>query len=339
MKTSGQLSRADVIAVFVCLLVLGAVGFATDNLLQEYERRVACGANLRALATAHVVYANDYEDQYVVQGRGGGRWAKTTPGWANPAKDWSGESELTVGASLYLLVRESDVAPESFVCPGSLEKPFDGDNPDGVDILELWDFGSIDYHNTGPKNCVSYSYQQPYSPYPAHGAKPWSYVVMSDKSPWYDSTIRKGTPSDGDWKEHVGYIVWDDAVRGDRDWQLEVGNSRTHWRDGQNVMFADGHVDFVLRPDVAVRHDNMFTPAGGLDGSSPDYIRIGQMPDPYGIGYGEPMSRDDSFLVNDDENNPCYADQPGDINGDCNVDMGDFAILSEYWMESTRVED
>ena len=334
------MSRADVIAVSVCLLFLGAVGFATDNLLQEYERRVACGANLRALVAAHVIYANDYEDEFPRQGGGGNnRWTSTTPGWSNPAKDWSGDDDVTVGASLYLLVREADVNPGIFVCPSSLEKAFDGDNPSGLDLVELWDFGSIDYLNTGPKNCVSYSYQQPYSDYPADGTKSWSYAVMSDRSPWYDSTIRKGTPSDGDWKEHVGYIVWDDAVRGDRDWQLEVGNSRTHWRDGQNVMFGDGHVDFTLRPDVAVRHDNMFTPAGGADESSPDYIRIGQMPAPYGIGYGEPMSSDDSFLVNDDENNPCYADQPGDTNADCNVDMKDLAVIVEHWLESTRVED
>ncbi len=178
------MSRADVIAVFVCLLFMGAVGLATDNLLEEYERRVACGANLKALATAQVVYANDYDDMYVVQGWGDRRWGRTTPGWYDPAKDWSGEPELTVGASLYLLVRESDVNPESFVCPGSLEEPFDGDNPDGVDILELWDFGSIDYHNTGPKNCVSYSYQQPYSLYPANDRRPWSFAIMSDRSPW-----------------------------------------------------------------------------------------------------------------------------------------------------------
>jgi hypothetical protein len=340
-KTFGPLSRADVAVVIVCILFLVATGYAADSLLREYERRVACGANLRALATAQTIYANDYEDEFAVQGRGLGRWGKTTPDWYDPDKEWKwgADNELTVGASLYLLVREADVDPEKFVCPGSSEKPFDGSNPNEAALEELWDFGAVDYGDTGPKNCVSYSYQQPYSPFSADSTKSWAYAVMSDKSPWYDSSIRKGTPSDSDWKEHVGYIFWNDAVRGDRDWQLRVGNSQRHWRDGQNVMFTDGHVEFVLRPDVGVKHDNIFTPAGGPDSSIADYVRIGQMPVPYGIGYGEPTTSDDSFLVNDDENNPCYADQPGDMNGDCNVDVQDLAVISEHWLESTRVED
>jgi prepilin-type processing-associated H-X9-DG protein len=205
--------------------------------------------------------------------------------------------------------------------------------------VELWDFGSVDYQNTGPRNCVSYSYQYPFNRrFAADGTKSAAFAVMSDRNPWMDSKIRKGTPSDYDWKKRVGYIVWNDAVRGDRDWQLQVGNSPTHQREGQNVLFADGHSSYEVRTDVGVTHDNMFTPQG-TGPSSTDSIRIGQMPDPYGIGYGEPARSTDSFLVNDDEIYPCFGDQPGDLNGDCTVDAADLAILSRYWMESTRVED
>jgi prepilin-type processing-associated H-X9-DG protein len=340
MDTAGRLSRAEVIVIALCVLTAAVVVNATDDLLQEYERRIACASNLKALATAQCVYANDYEDRFARQrGWQASHWTRTTPGWDDPQKVWGWQnSEVTVGASLYLLVREVDVNPALFVCPASGQRAYDGSNPNDVDMLELWDFGSIDYKGTGPKNCVSYSYQMPYSPYAADQGRPWSFAVMADRSPWYDSAIRKGTPSEGKWKEHVGYIVWDDAVRGDRDWQLEVGNSETHWRDGQNVFFADGHVEFVLRPDVGVRQDNIFTPQGGAEGGGPDFRRMGQMPHPYGIGYGQPQTEDDSFLVSDDENNPCSADQPGDLNADCSVDMGDLAALSEHWLESTRVD-
>ena len=339
MKTSGQMSRADVITVMVCLLIFAMTGYAMDHLQREYENRLICSSNLRGLGTAQMVYANDYDDAYAKAGGGGNnRWAKNTPGWYDPDKDWSGDDDVTVGASLYLLVREADVSPRSFVCPSSSREWFDGSNPDALDYTELWDFGSEDYLNTGPKNCVSYSYHHPFGRFAADGTRSAAFAVMSDRSPWYDSKIRKGPASDGDWKKRVGYIVWNDALRGDRDWQLRVGNSPTHLREVQGVLFADGHVEFTERSDVGVRHDNMFTPQGPW-ASTEDYIRIGQMPDPYGIGYGEPHGSSDSFLVNDDEINPCFADQPGDVNGDCNVDFGDLAILSRYWMESTRVED
>jgi prepilin-type processing-associated H-X9-DG protein len=228
------------------------------------------------------------------------------------------------------------VSLESFVCPSSSQVAYDGQNSNASnpDIVDLWDFGSVDFQNTGPRNCVSYSYHLPYSNYPA-GVSGSSFAVMADKNPWYDSQIRKGEATDYDWKQRVAYIVWNDSIRGDRDWQLEVGNAQTHLRDGQNVSYGDGHVSWESRSDVGITHDNIYTTQ--IDSTS-DGVRIGTIPDPHEIGSGQPLNASDSFLVNDDLINPCYADQPGDLNKDCTVDVGDLAILSKYWMESTNVD-
>jgi hypothetical protein len=340
MEAVGRLSRGEVAVIAACVVLGAMVVFAADDLLREAENRVVCGSNLKGLGTAQRVYANDYEDRYAqAGGRGQNRWAKTTPGWYDAARNWSGDDDVTVGASLYLLVREADVHPRSFVCPSSEQKVFDGSNPAWLDYVALWDFGSTDFQDTGPRNCVSYSYHLPYCRFPATDSLSGAFAVMADKSPWYESRIRKGRPSDVDWKKRVGYIVWNDALRGDRDWQLRVGNSMTHLREGQNMLFGDGHTSYEIRADVGMQRDNAFTPQGGAAPETPDYYRTGQMPQPYGIGYGEPASRYDSFLVNDDENNPCSTDQPGDVNGDCTVDMGDLAVVSEHWLESTKVEE
>ncbi len=338
MNRTGQLTRCDAVAILACVLLLALAGYATARLLTEEGRRVVCGTNLKGLGTAQVVYANDYEDAYTVAGGGGNnRWAKKTPGWYDPDKDWSGDDDVTVGASLYLLVREADVSPRSFVCPSSVQTVFDGSNPNNLDLVELWDFGAEDYQGTGPKNCVSYSYHHPFGRFAADGTRSAAFAIMADRNPWYDSAIRKGPASADDWFDKVGYLVpyYTGPVE---EWQIKVANAQPHLREGQNVMFGDGHSAYEQYPDIGVKHDNLFTPRG-TEASTEDNIRIGRMPDPYGIGYGEPVNSSDSFLVNDDEINPCFADQPGDMNGDCRVDFEDMAILSRYWMESTRVED
>ena len=48
---------------------------------------------------------------------------------------------MSIGASLYLLVREADVSPKSFVCGAGGQSAYDGKNPSDADLVELWDFG------------------------------------------------------------------------------------------------------------------------------------------------------------------------------------------------------
>ena len=52
--------------------------------------------------------------------------------------------------------------------------------------------------------------------------------------------------------------------------------------DGQNVLFADGHVDFELTPIVGVDHDNIYTLM--TDKASLEGRLVGS--DPFGNGGG-----------------------------------------------------
>jgi prepilin-type processing-associated H-X9-DG protein len=45
--------------------------------------------------------------------------------------------------------------------------------------------------------------------------------------------------------------------------EMKAVNSRNHDGDGQNVMFGDGHVEFLQNPFVGVGRDNIYTAAGG----------------------------------------------------------------------------
>jgi prepilin-type processing-associated H-X9-DG protein len=284
-----------------------------------------CGTNLKGLGTAMMVYANDYDDEFPIQGgEGTPAWTTGTDEFFNPDKDWSTARGITVGASLYLLVREADVSPKSFVCPESEQTSFDGRNPLNSDITEMWDFGMYTANrvkrrddgrgNThGPKNHVSYSYQMPYGPnggagdYAADGTKSAAFAVMADKNPWYDPKLRTGTPTAKNCVDYVAamgayYENWDLEK-----WQVQVANAYPHDRQGQNVLFGDGHSAYEKVTDVGVKHDNIYT-RRGIGGSEGD-IRIGDAGEMarYTVDNAwQPRDDQDSFLVNDDSRLPPY---------------------------------
>jgi prepilin-type processing-associated H-X9-DG protein len=49
---------------------------------------------------------------------------------------------------------------------------------------------------------------------------------------------------------------------------MKTANSNNHNEDGQNVLYADGHVEFQQNPFVGIDRDNVFT------------ARTGEKPDP-----------------------------------------------------------
>ena len=133
----------ELLVVIAIIAMLLAILMPALNKVKKIAQRVVCGTNLKGLGTAQTVYANDYEDAYAVQGGAGlHTWSTVTGGWQNPGKPWGNGGNITVGASLYLLVREADVSPKSFVCGAGGQTAYEGQNANNLDITELWDFGA-----------------------------------------------------------------------------------------------------------------------------------------------------------------------------------------------------
>ena len=305
----------ELLVVIAIIAMLLAILMPALNKVKQMAMRVICGTNCKGLGTALMVYAQDYDDQYCVQsGRGAHPWDNYTHQWNDPAKVWedpAGTSPLTVGASLYLLVREADVSPKSFKCPSGSEVEFDGSNSGGLDLVELFDFGHFD-NNFGPGNCVSYAYQMPYGPAPdcgmsrfaASGTSSASFAVMADKNPWLDQKLIRGGDTADNWMDHVGKLreYWNTSIATQK-WQILRANSEAHQRVGQNVLFGDGHSEWAKTSDVGVKHDNIYVPRGG--GGTPEQIvRSG---DPaatiaFDNNRCQPVGSSDSVLVNDDNN-------------------------------------
>jgi prepilin-type N-terminal cleavage/methylation domain-containing protein/prepilin-type processing-associated H-X9-DG protein len=313
----------ELLVVIAIIAMLMAILMPALSKVKKIAMRVICGTNLKGLGTAQTVYANDYDDEYAVQGGTATTlsWAESFTGWQNPNKTWDGSQTVTIGASLYLLVREADVSPKSFVCPAGDEAEYDGQvtHSSNPDIVQLWDFGSIDDSaimggNSGPTNCVSYSYHMPYgsnqgkSKYAADGTRSAAFAYMADKNPWMDHKLTVQESTDQTLPDSVQKVwsYWEGGIS-ESDNRVQQGNTQPHDREGQNVAFADGHSAYEKTADVGVKHDNIYTPWSNSDPTDEVSIRKGANAKMNGIKIGvldadhQPLGSTDSLLLNDDE--------------------------------------
>jgi len=317
MKKKKGFTLIELLVVIAIIAMLLAILMPALNKVKKIAQRVICGTNLKGLGTAQNVYANDYEDQFAKQGGNMNiQWAAVTTDWFNPQAGWQtvGDRNVTVGASLYLLVREADVSPKSFVCSGGTEKAYEGELPGNItdrpDLVELWDFGAntANAGYKGPLNCVSYSYQDPYGTKAASGSATASFAMMADKNPHFDPKLEFRAMGEVTGDNFMGTISglkahW--SVPAER-YQIQVANAHAHGREGQNVLFGDGHSSFEKYSDVGVRNDNIYTIQTG--GPLPEDIRRGLFDRTLyesGACWGaptkiDPRSAEDSWLVNDD---------------------------------------
>jgi hypothetical protein len=263
MKKHKGLNLLETIATIFIILFLLAILFPARDKPKHISKRVVCGTNLRGLGTAHVVYANDYDDEYPVLGKG--RWSKKL-GYSYEDSKFDAhnyEGDCTITSSLYMLVREADVSPRSFICPKSNQIEFDGQNSKNLDIVELWDFGKNPYPH------VSYAYHNPYGKFPPNGALSAAFAIMADMSPWMEEGDFLPENSDKNLPpqiiDHLNPITFD------------KGNSLTHnvyiknfilfdertkildAGESQNVLFADGHAANEKAPNIGVKYDNIYT--------------------------------------------------------------------------------
>lgn len=254
----------ELIVVIVIIFLLLAVLMPHLGKNKPINARIICGTNLRGIGTAMTVYANDYDDNYP-QLPGTGPWSKEL-GFAYDLKNpdffptgSQGNTGRTITASLYLLVREADVAPKSFICPAAeyfmreeradvKYTDFDGRNTNNFDITELLDFGPDPYQH------VSYSMHNPYGKFPADAKRNAGFAIAADMNPWF----KNGDIVSPAVNKKVPQII---QLNDKSTWIL--GNSANHPKkrniEGQNVIWADGHSTFETLPNTGINQDNIFT--------------------------------------------------------------------------------
>lgn len=282
--------------LFELLIATAVIGLILASVIpfvmatREANRRVACVANLVVLRDALNAYVKDHKTyprvRYDAAVKPEGYVAFTGADDANPFATDSRVEPNDVSASLWLLVRGDYVRDTSaFICPSS------GDSADRLYDAKGGAASAKQRGNFRSGHHLSYSVFNMYG--------------SAVKDFWSD-TLQSGCALLADKNPGVG--DGDDVTKVPTSQPAEayaITNSRNHGRGGQNVLYADGSVQFERTPYVGVGYDrnpNAFKNGDNIyTALAPKPLAAGTEPPAYGQGVvGKNVSPAwpyDSYLV------------------------------------------
>jgi prepilin-type N-terminal cleavage/methylation domain-containing protein/prepilin-type processing-associated H-X9-DG protein len=280
------------------LVVIGIIALLISILLPSLNRaretanRVKCASNLKQIGSALLLYSNENRNAYprtyyttstvnvILNNQG----STAKDSFLDTGATGVGNNNLT--ASLFLLLKTQDIGSEVFTCPSSnTEKDNFGGGTNTA--LNRGNFTDIS------KN-LAYSYA---NPFPSTTAISAGYKLNNSLSPEFAvaADINPGT-KDGD--DNIAGVSSTSSQA-----QMKTANSNNHDGDGQNVLFGDGHVEFVQNVFVGINRDHIYGPAS----STTDYTKLNATTDyTQGTGTGgkpglSPLDANDSVLLPSDD--------------------------------------
>jgi prepilin-type N-terminal cleavage/methylation domain-containing protein/prepilin-type processing-associated H-X9-DG protein len=279
MRKKGFTLVELLVVIAIIALLMGILMPALAR-VKTIAYRMVCGTNLSGIGKAILLYAGDAKEEYPMPGidkkvmlSQSGKindfadCATQGPSWAYAT------DKATIGSLFYLLVKYEDVSVKQFNCKGDTGvRTFKLTDFTDIsclleDFTKAWDFGKR------PGIYNSYSYHTPFgdsssSPptpsYAVNSNSPPSAPLAADRNPSLDLNVTylTGGTTQGGTANEAGkstpYTRWVTPSGNEYKDPDIVYNSFAHGREGQNVLFNDGHVRLEKTANVGVDSDNIW---------------------------------------------------------------------------------